>query len=297
MAEPKLVPNFRSWAMSYGDPKVVIEVSERADKALEYTSPDGVKHTYYPGRRISLDLQELQVWRHLKQPKDDVAPTFALQLQGVARLEDYGIAVIGEPTNNTRSLKVVFEPGDLGAARAEAESDPENIMLTPPVGRAFLGFSRADWEIGNSDEWWLSCYVTTETLEGLSKTVISGSAKSVKLGVRLSNIYSDDHPMAPASSKAHLFLRPDKKDNSINYPENASGYVLHLSVAETAVDMRPIEIAEHDEAQEHMELRAAPPDPVAAALDRLAVAVASLRSSVKWVGGIAAAALVILAFK
>lgn len=283
--------------MGYGDPKVVVPVTEREDKALEYTDPKGAKYAYYPGRHIWLDLQELQVWRHLKEAKDDGPPTFVLQLQGVGRLEDYGISVMGEPDNRTRSLKVILDHGDIAAAKVEAEKDTESFMYSAPLGRAFLGFSRADWEIGNRDEWWLSCYVTKETLEGLSKTVTSGSAKSVKLGVRLANIYSDDHPMAPVSSKAHLFLRPDRKDNTINNPENARGYVLHLSVAEAAVDMRPVEVPQEDDTQEHMEVRELPPDPVAAAIDRLTVAIAGLRSSLKWVGGIAAAALVILALK
>ncbi|WP_172222918.1 hypothetical protein [Caenimonas soli] len=286
--------------MGYGDKKVVIEMTELEDGAIEHTGPDGLKRTYYPGRQIWLDLQDLQVWQHLRQHQkesEEGVPNLVTQVRGEARLEDYDLSIIGELTNKTRSVRVAIEVGDVSPALKEVDSVLGGLLFNKPMGVAQLGFSRADWEIGNSDEWWLSCYVTEATLRALSDAVATGALQSLKLGLRLKDLYTTEHPMAPISGKANLFLRPNRSDNTIECPECATGYIMHLSMSLARVDMRPTEVKEDDEDQEHMELREVPLDPVAVAVAGLTASVGALRHTIKWVGGIAAVCLVILALK
>lgn len=282
--------------MGYGDKKVVIEMTEREDGSIEHADPDGLKRTYYPGRQVWLDLQDLQVWRHLRESEADGAPNLVMQAQGEARLEDYDLSIIGEPTNKTRSVRVSVEARDLGATLEEADN-VLGISLSKPLGAAQLGFSRSDWEIGNSDEWWLSCYVTGDTLRGLADAVTTGALQSVKLGLRLKDLYTTEHPMAPISGRANLFLRPNRGDNTIEWPQCATGYIIHLSMSLERVDMRPTEAKQDDDSREHMEVREVPPDPIAVAIGALTASVGGLRRTIKWVGGIAAVFLVILALK
>lgn len=274
--------------------KVVVNLVERDDKSVEHTGPDG-QRTYYPGRHAWMDLQDLQVWRHLRETETD-KPKMVLQLQGEARLQDYDISVIGEPENKTRSIRVSVQARD---EVPEAFKDYESVIGVgfKPLGIAQLGFNRADWEIGNSDEWWLSCYVTESTLVALADAVDSKSLQSLKLGLMLRNLYTSEGPWAPVSSKAHLFLRPSRHDNSIALPEMASGYIVHLSRAQGRVDLRPAKVDETDDTQEHMLPREVTPDPIAGAITALSASVAALRHTIKWVGGIAAACLVILALR
>lgn len=285
--------------MGWGDEKVVVEVTDGTDGALEHVSKDGKKHTFYPASRFNLDMQELQLWQYLREPAEDNAtPVMVPQLRGTARLEDYGISVIGEPDNNTRTLTVQL----LAAASHPAPEAVDKEALgafafSKPVGEAHLGFNRADWEIGNSNEWWLSCHIPEVMHRALVEAVTAGTLTSVGMSLQMKNLYMDGHTYAPAASRNTFFLRPSRHDNTINLPETARGYVMSMGASLSKLDMRPVQIKEDDTEQEHMEVREVPPDPVALAIVSLTATVAALRSTLKWVGGIAAVCLVILAFK
>jgi hypothetical protein len=285
--------------MGYGDEKVVVEVTDGQDGALEHVTKDGKKLTFYPASRFNLDVQELQFWQYLREPGDnDSVPVMVPQLRGKARLEDYGISVIGEPDNKTRTL-------DVQLLAAASHPDPENLdkealgifTFSKPVGVAHLGFNRADWEIGNANEWWLCCYVPEVMHKALVDAVTAGTLTSVGISLHMKNLFSDGHPYAPVSMRNTFYLRPNRSDNTIKLPETARGYVMNMGASFAKVDMRPVEIAEDDTDKEHLEVREVPPDPVAVAVAALTTKVAELRSTIKWVGGIAAVALLMLAFK
>jgi len=285
--------------MAYGDEKVVVEVTEREDKALEHVGPDGKSRTYYPDSQIWLDLQELQVGSELREPLSDAPqPELVTYLRGEARLEDYDIAVIGEPDNKSRTLSVYMAVrDDVAADMKAADAELREFYSRKPVGLAHVGFNRGDWEVGTSSSWWLSCYITDSTLQALMGAVNGGTLKSLRLGLRLKDLYSTRHPFAPRAGKTHLFLRPRRSDNTIDWPQPANGHIFHLGMGLASVDMRPVEIKEGDDEHEHLEVRTVPPDPVAVALGALTERVAALRTTLKWVGGITAACLVILALK
>lgn len=284
--------------MGYRDEKVVVQVTEGEDKSLEHVGPDGKSRTYYPDSQLWLDLQELQVMREVREPLDDSkAPELVTFLRGEARLEDYDISVIGEPDNKTRTLTVSLQVRDVSPAMKEADAELRESYHGKPIGYAHVGFNRADWEVGTSDDWWLACYITDDTMRALADAVAAGTLKSIKVGLRLKGLYSTDHPFAPISVRSHLFLRPRRSDSTIEWPQPAHGHIFQLSMGLSSVDMRPVGVKEDDPEQEHMEVRAVPLDPVAVAVGALAERVAALRTTLKWVGGISAAALLILAFK
>ncbi|MBG9389328.1 hypothetical protein [Caenimonas aquaedulcis] len=276
---------------------MVVEVVEGKSGELEHTAADGKKRTYYPSYQNWVELEELGVWQHLREPeqKGD-QPRLVTQLRGEACLDDYDISVIGEPDNKARRLRFTLEAGDVDPALAESDSR-SRISLSKPLGGARLGFSRADWEIGNQDEWWLSCQLPDHTITALRDAIAAGRLRTVKLGVRMQDLYTTDHPLAPASSKSHLYLRPSRSGKSIEWPEMAYGYVIQFAMELSRVDMRPVELDQDNPDHDHMEVRKAPPDQVALALGVLTDSVLSLRSTLKWVGGIAVACLVVLALK
>lgn len=282
--------------MGYGDKKVVIDVTEREVGVLEYAGPDGLQQTYYSGRQMWLDLQDLQVWKYLRESEPAGSSRLVLQVRGQACLEDYDLSIIGEPTNKSGRVRVTFEASEVNADSKEAE----NVLggsLIKPMGASQLGFSRADWEVGSSDEWWLACSVTEATLHALSEAVTTGALQGVNLGLRLKDIYTLDHPMAPRSPRTHLFLRPSRSDNTIEWPECATGYIVSLVMSLSRVDMRRTEVKDDDYAEGCGEVREVPQDPVAVAVGALTASVAALRQTIAWVGGIATVCLVILALK
>uniref|UniRef100_UPI003F7A0022 hypothetical protein n=1 Tax=Chromobacterium amazonense TaxID=1382803 RepID=UPI003F7A0022 len=108
-----------------------------------------------------------------------------------------------------------------------------------------------------------------------------------------------EHSMAPVPSRGHLFIRPDRPDNTIENPEMATGYVCAIHFASASLDLRRPEQPEPEETfATKEEVQAAPPeDPVATAVAVLGARVEQMRGTVKWVGGLIAVALLLVAFR
>ena len=164
--------------MGYGDAKVVVQVTEREDKALEHAGPNGTT-TYYPkGGLIRLEALELQVCQQLEEPGDgETHPTLKTRVYGEARLKDCDLSIIGEPENKTRNLKITIQAGELSPAALEADrlevaSEPGRFV-SQPMGAAQLGFIRSDRESVRPDQWWLMCSVPVACLQVLRPALIS----------------------------------------------------------------------------------------------------------------------------
>lgn len=299
--------------MGYGDAKVVVQVTEREDKALEHAGPNGTT-TYYPkGGLIRLEALELQVCQQLEEPGDgETHPTLKTRVYGEARLKDCDLSIIGEPENKTRNLKITIQAGELSPAALEADrlevaSEPGRFV-SQPMGAAQLGFIRSDRESVRPDQWWLMCSVPVACLQALGEGVTTGQLRSVNLGLRLKDLYTDDHPWAPFAPEERYFLRPNRRDNTIDSPE-ATGFVIALNMSLARVDMRPAKLEATEETHEDLQMevdddtkadstvKEMPPDPVAVAIGSLTANLAALRTTLKWLGVVVAMCLVILALK
>ncbi|WP_440030488.1 hypothetical protein, partial [Chromobacterium amazonense] len=158
-----------------------------------YTDMDGKKHTYYPAHRIWLEVQTLEVLTILVDPKVEGAePPVLTRVRGTAVLQDYSISVVGDPESKVRTLTISFEAGDW---RPKSEEPKPGMFprMRSELGGAMLGFNRANWEIGNNDEWWIACYLPKPFIEALVSEVRSGHLHGMELGLALRGLYTTEH--------------------------------------------------------------------------------------------------------
>lgn len=296
--------------MAFGDDRVVVDVKDLPDGDIEYTAPDGKKAHYYPGRNMHLVLGGIEE-RLSAAGKDEAhaQPWVKRYLHGEAQLEqDYDIAILGVPRTVTQRIPVSIRPAPEGqlepASQAEGEQRSKSFDLSGlgTVGSANLGFLATDWEIGTEDSWWAEVYTSEAVFNAVLQAVRTGGVRQISIGLACTRgLYTDEHPMAPICAKGHLFLRPNRQDNTVEIPEMAQGAVSYLNVALGASRPGPAGTPKALDETELDELPpAAPAEPAAAqviagAAERLLEAVGKLRGTVRWlVAGVWALALVAL---
>lgn len=285
--------------------KVVVKVKSEAERKLVIETPEGKEQTYYlnPIRTMYLHVQKLQISKglhlyHFGDAELGPQPELSLYVLGTATLEGRSISVIGDPGNKTRTLSLSFKaPNEEGK---QSEDAAQKQGKTPRYTSATVGLNRHDWEIGNDDDWFAECEVSPDTLIAISSAVSSGRLRGMTVGLTLEGIYSDDD-WAPPSVKTDWFLRPNRSDDTIDFPELARGDITRLWLDLASVDLRP----QSEEANPEPEALDDPaPAPMAAQMDHhttvlyvLAGNVEKLRGTLKWVGGLIAFFLLVLAFK
>lgn len=287
--------------MAFGDEKVVVDVRdvEHSDE-IEYADKAGAKHTYYPCQANWLKVEDLQVLIALTNPPEGTKePGLVTRIRGIARLEDRSLSVVGDPATKTCTLTVSFEAGEWPPKDTEELILYRATHLFSPMGVAMLGFNRADWEIGNKSEWWVSCYVPAAFVQALEASVKSGQLTSVRVGLALRGLYTTVHSYARISAGGDLFIRPNRSDNTIEIPDMASGYVHSLYLTTAKVDLRKPEPIEPEDTSfdDAPTPPAIPVNPVANAVDLLSARVEKLRTTLKWVGGFIAVAVFLLVMK
>lgn len=295
--------------MAYGQEKVVVKLrdDEKLNELIE-TCEDGKERTYYP--RIFAthwNCEKLQVRQGFayRYENDLDPPKMLTYITGVARLNsDYNVSIIGEPENITTTVELSFRPDDsLDLLKVHKDEKREAGMLfSQPYGRAQMGFLRADWEIRSSDQWGLECQLHSTALQPLVDAISSGALKQVSLSVRLNNLFADEHPCVPFSHGAHLFLRPNKQDNTIETPEPAHGWLEGLGLGLQTFDLAPPppiepELDYEDDKQQAEVPALAFSQPEIQVLPLIVARIEALRGTIKWVGGFIAVALFLLLLK
>lgn len=282
--------------MAFGDEKVVIDVKEIDHGEILYIDKDGAEYTYYPCHSNWLEIESLEVLTTLGEPREEGAePSVVTRVRGTGRLGDRSISVVGDPGSRTRTLTVSFEAGQW----RPKEETKELVSFFTPLGGAMLGFNRADWEVGNDSEWWMSCFVPKAFIDALSTDIQSGRLITANVGVALHGLYTTEHTYAPISIRGDLFIRPNKRDNTIEIPEMASGYVRSVSFSSAKVDLRkpePVEVESNTSPDEPLQPSVVA-DPVAIAIETLCARVEKLRGTLQWVGGFIVVALLFVASK
>lgn len=293
--------------------KTAVKVKSEDDRKLVIETAEGKEETYYlnPIRTMYLRVEQLQVvksfsshdgwafWHRVlrdqgaPEPPMEPAPELTAAVSGTAVLEAGRIGIIGAPGSKARVFRIAIMPGDEGEQDARDKWAQEHGKQ--PFGQlTTVGFTRHDWEIGNDDEWFIQCEVSAGTMETIASAVSSGALREARIGLQLRDIYTDDD-WSPPSCSTDWFLRPSKGDNSIDSPESAYGAVSSLVLALEAIDLRPQAEAVPESCED------APtevePHPTVAGLAAVGAGIKSLRDTVKWVGGLIALALLMLAFK
>jgi hypothetical protein len=283
--------------MAYGDEKVIVDVKDVEHGEILYTDKEGKEHTYYPCRNIWLEVQTLEILTVLGDPKEEgKEPPLVTRVRGTAALEDRSISVVGDPKSKVRKLTISFEAGEW-RPKPEEPKEGDFPSLSSHLGGAMLGFNRADWEIGNDDDWWISCYLPKTFIDALVLDVRSSQLDAMRLRLQLRSLYTTEHSWVPVSSRGDLFIRPDRSDNSLAIPDMAQGYVDSVHFSSVPRDLRkpdPMDPIE-PEYQDEPPAPAPAPDPVATAIAALAARVEATRSTIKWVGGFIVVALLFVA--
>lgn len=280
--------------MAFGDEKVVVNVKDIDHGEILYTDNAGVEHTYYPCRSIWIEVQTLEVLTVLDDPKEEgQEPPLVTRVRGTVALEDRSISVVGDPKSKVHRLTISFQAGDWKPKPVKPTVD--GWILSSELGGAMLGFNRADWEIGNDDDWWISCYLPKAFIDVLVADIRNGQIDGMKLGLSLRGLYTTEHSWAPVSSCGDLFIRPNRTDNTIAFPDMATGHVRSIYFTSAPRDLRkpaPLEPVE----QEYEGTPPAPAlHPVVVAIAALGARVEQMRSTLKWIGGFIVLALLFVA--
>lgn len=206
-------------------------------------------------------------------------------------LRDQSITVSAE-SNLTGGEMVARDDGD--AVVVLAALDPEEARL----GHSNIGFSRADWERGSPDWWYVSMYLHKAAFDLLFSAVGECKASRMHLVVSLKG-YTSHHPMAPGTRAENLFLRPADPSETLGSAKLAKGYVSSIFARNTlhaiAPPPGPDPYASEDGTNTEIPAPALiPADPVAAAVVALTVNVEKLRTSLKWGAGLIFVALLFL---
>ncbi|TAM00334.1 MAG: hypothetical protein EPN70_22495 [Paraburkholderia sp.] len=302
------------------DEKTTVNVKAEEGRELTIETADGKERTYYrdPIRTMHLTVTDLKVtksfvWSRTYEPDDDASgpPALSPVVSGTAALDGFRtISVIGEPDNRSSSFSIGFARRNPGKS-AEHENPSPAIGEGPLSASVWIGFLRANWEIGIEDSWFVDCKLTPETLTELVSEVMQGRVKSLRVGLQLRNIYTDDD-YAPPSVSANWFLRPDKNDNTTAFPQVATGQVTSF-VMELGLPQQAAEIANGDESDEAEEVGSSVDHGSGAigaqteayrvreqaaqavvGIQALTLAVQRLNQSVRWIGS--AIALILLVF-
>lgn len=272
-----------------------INVKSDDGRKLIIQTSEGEEKTYYYSfiRTMYLQVETLEFATALSNYSFSLVPGVVPSesqaelkpyVRGVASLERGSISVIGAPSFNTERLSIAFRVRDEErAARYLAETNEENKGRLPHV---FLGFNRADWEVGSDDEWYVECEVTQATFETLVNSIFTGNMQEMSIGLQLHDIYSDDN-WSPPSAWSSWFLRPSKDDNRVKTPVSAQGEIASLILKLNTVDLKPKvnQLIEDEEERNPRLTDVEVPDAQAIAIQTLATNVEKLRGTVKWVGG------------
>ena len=284
--------------MAYGDEKMIVDVREGERAQIIYKDGEGKEHTYYPARYANFVVEDLQTLVVLNEPPEGQSqPGIVRRIRGTARLEDRGLSVVGDPKSKTRTLAMSFEASDWRPKRESIADDELGTSLSSFLGGAMLGFNRRDWEIGSDDEWWSACYLPKSFVEQLEAAIVSGQLNSVRVGLALRGLYSDEGDWAPVSARSNLFIRPSRQDNDIGHPDLANGFVSSIVFTTTKVNLRQPPELEPVKPMDDFEPSSLPAavEPVSAAIVALAARVEATRSTIKWVGGFIVVALLFVA--
>ncbi len=265
-------------------------ILENNDKSLTLTAEDGKETTYYPDPQIFVTLSSLTVVKSLERSTEEGGrPKFTTRISGVAALNGGSMAAIGIP--NIPATKLFT----LGIDGTEENTDPAPFseasalvrVFDESVGVVHLDFSPSDWELDIEDSWALHLTISIEALSDIATAINARDNVTMEACLRLKNLYSRAHPMAPISRREDMFLRPQNIEKEDRNTQPAYGIVANLRLFDG-----PLPIADSATEEE-----AEPTPEKFDSLLLLAERVEQARITLKWVGGLLIGAVIFLALR
>ena len=294
------------------DRERTVQVHEQKERALRFVDEAGTSHTYAlltSVRTIYVNASSLSASEGFGRRSGFDEPT-PVQLtprrlvRGFGTLCDKSVSVIGDPENKTNRIALWIRTRTANEhAEAIEQSQPDGIndrgTAVPSHCDAVLGFTTADSEIGNKNEWWLELFVAEKTLDSLADATRNKQAHSLHIGVALRNIYTDASPGdLDFGEPVNLFLRPSIGEGNVRSPEVAYGHVESWSLKFSGT----VELSDPFERESlptpQIDVPEEPRGPsdtekVLAALEKVTAGVGSLRTTVIRVAWALAAAMIV----
>lgn len=233
------------------------------------------------------------------ESRSEEPPSLMMHIEGIASIENGNIAVIGDQSSETHKIEL-----DLGNWRDTNREEFKGLALKDDTGPTYadvaLGFSRADREVRSNSQWTLRLRVLPSVLATIAKTVSDGTLLSIRIGVSLRQIYTNDGlaDLEPPCEKTNWFLRPNAKDHTIKYPESAYGTVSVIRIQTSEKIDLSSKIDSVDSGLER-DSKTSSPASVSSTTDadELSKNVRALHITIKIVGCMIVGSLLILAFK
>ena len=282
-----------------------IDLREDESGNLVETLPDLKERTYYPHQEyVWATCENLQVQKALKDRArgSKEPPQFVTTLTGRATLTQSDLGLIGEPSVSTKSLSLHVRIDDRPFLPTAAGEELEHLSHFEPSGRVTLGFNRADWESFSSDDWSLTCGVSTALFDEILVRVLDGTLKSMAIAMLPRRLWSEGPAIWLSGNRSRLLLRPRIGDNSLAAPEFALCELMVLTLRLSRGESEKERAAANDPFAEKPEpMMIKPPAMVAEhppdTMFQLGNRMDALRNTVKWVGSIIAVLLAVVAFR
>lgn len=200
---------------------------------LTVTHPDGTEHKYHPsGWTLWLEVPELYIVEQCEAERGVVKP-FRAAIRGKGLVDGHGIEVMGDPATRCREVNFEVDPlPDPDAVRSNSFDEllgddaqwPDKVRPT-----AILGLTRADWEVGSSDEWFISVRLPQENYAHLERVLRGTEKVAVLVGLQMLGLY-DRNWRHLVREKAAWVLFPGEGPENYSFPQTTKGYVSRLSL-------------------------------------------------------------------
>ncbi|MEN9659435.1 MAG: hypothetical protein RL571_2900 [Pseudomonadota bacterium] len=286
--------------------KMVVDILSDTSEELKIKGNNGVEYVYYPPLFRTMYVRVVTIQHVYSQSDCNITSIYgesenkgelselSCYLAGVVELEDLSIALMGDPDSSTRRLSLILRPIDNNFDKSKKfmALEADQSVSTSHV---FLGFNRRDWEIGNTDEWYLECYLPKASFDAISAAISSKTLSSMNIGIKLKNIYIDCCSWEPVSESANWFLRPNKEDGTIDQPESAYGEVSGLNFR--LLNMSLSNKIEIDYLGKLDEPDINPIPDLDRRLEALIFYFSRLERILKWIGGAIALCFILITFK
>lgn len=214
--------------------KTVARVHAEVENKLVIETHEGLQQTYLlnPNRTMYLHVRHLQVFNEARRfrfgdKELGLAPATSLYVRGRAALEGGSISVVGDPDNKVHMLGIGFHALDEDI-RYRREELVQRQGSAPHYTCARVGFVHHKLGLGNDDDWFVQCEVPPDTLNAISHAVSCGTMGEMTVGLALQGIYAAGDG-TPQSAKNDWFLRPSRRDNTVEAPEMAQGDIALFS--------------------------------------------------------------------
>lgn len=292
------------------DKERTVQIYEEKERALRFLDETGTSHNYAlltSVRTIYINATSLSVSEGFGRRSSDeqvpLQPTPRRLVRGFGTLGDKSVSVIGDPENKTKRIALWIRSRTADEHAEAFKQSQQNDTSDRGTGvpshcDAVLGFTTADWEIGNKDAWWLELYVAEKTLDSLAGAILNKQAHSLHIGVGLRNIYTDAGPgELDFGEPVNLFLRPSIGEGNVRRPEVANGHLESWSLKFSGT----VELSDPFEGESVPTPERIPDEPqgpsdaqrTLVALERLTAGIGSLQTTVVKIAWVIGAALIV----